>query len=393
MAEETQISLESDADWLRQWGAELVLTNCEACDSTYMLPSEHQERPCPLCGSQTLTTLEPSLNRPAYTQSPEMVVPFTLSEERLTQSVTQFSKGIWLAPADLNASALIRRLQPVYLPMWLVDADVQAQWQAEVGFDYEIVSHRERFNNGQWQTQQIKETKVRWEPRVGLLNRHYDNQSAPALEEQRQIMQQLGWYRLEDAKRYHSGDLAGAVVRLPNRSPDDAWPEAETTLKATAAAECQKAAAANHLRDYRWSAKYQNQNWTQLLLPLYSTYFLDDDQQAQMVFVHGQTGKLYGSRRASMKKARRYALYVLIATTVAFALSLISFLIGLGIDNATLMSAGGAGFTLSVFLGATAVLPVALAWYTNHAQAINAAQQFVREMVIVGQQRQAGSDT
>jgi hypothetical protein len=232
-----------------------------------------------------------------------------------------------------------------------------------VGFDYQIVSHREELRNGSWQSQKIKESNIRWEPRVGRLQRHYDNKAAPALEEQAQGERVLGKIKRREAQPYQLAEMQEALAHLPNRPPDDAWPEAEAALKQAAAKECQQAAAANHIREFRWTAEYAEQNWTQLLYPVYTTWYQDDDGQAQMVYVNGQTGKLAGQRRASMKKARKWSIGIGVGAALLFALSLL--LAAVGFFEASVLPWAGIGFVAAVGVGVTAVLPLLLAWSIN----------------------------
>jgi hypothetical protein len=114
-----------------------------------------------------------------------------------------------------------------------------------------------------------------------------------------------------------------AFVRLPDRTPQDAWPEALSALQAAASEECRLAAGADHIRDYNWSPQVSNQIWTLLLLPVYATYYLDDERAPQPVFVHGQSGAVSGSRRASVKRGQRLALILIGVAVALFLLSLL----------------------------------------------------------------------
>jgi hypothetical protein len=335
---------------------------------------------CPACGQAVLTYLPDEQVGAIHTQPPELVLPFSAPKEQVQTAVSRFVKTSKFAPADLTAGNLNGRLQPIYLPMWLVDATATAQWQAEVGFDYQIVSHREQFHNGSWQSQKIKETKIRWEPRVGRLQRHYDNKAAPALEEQSQWERVLGKIKRREAQPYQSAEMQKALAHLPNRPPADAWPEAEAALKRAAAKECQQAAAANHIREFRWTAEYAEQNWTQLLYPVYTTWYQDDDGQAQMVYVNGQTGKLAGQRRASMKKARKWSIGIGVGAALLFALSLL--LAAVGFFEASVLPWAGIGFVAAVAVGVTAVLPLLLAWSINSFGLFtDGSQQALTELV------------
>jgi hypothetical protein len=287
---------------------------------------------------------------------------FTLSEAQLHQQLRAFADSVWFAPPDLTPQNLITRVQRLYLPMWLVDGEVEAIWQAEAGFDYQAVSHHDKYNDNQggWSSQQVTETRIRWEPRLGRLKRTYQNRAAPSLEEEAQLRAQLGPYNREKAQPYQPQALAGTIVRLPNRSPDDAWPDVVPAFQAAAAEECRQAAQAAHIRQFRWTATYQNLNWTLLLLPAYITYYLNDEQVACPVLLHGQSGQLSGRRYGSMKRAKQTGLLIASGAVVLFGLSLLLALFSVLLPPLFLLA--GIGLMAAFVIGALALLPILIVW-------------------------------
>ena len=379
-------STENVTNWIMQWGTTFTLAGCASCDTNYLLPPQQNDMACPHCGTGQLVAMDARDDKPIYTHPPELVVPFAVPPEKINMDLHTFTRSIWLKPEDMKMKRLHGRLQKVYLPLWLVDADVQAKWQAEVGFDYEVVSHREQFKNGEWQTQRIRETKIRWEPRVGTLTRHYENKIGPALEEHNAYAQKLGRFRTEAAEPYQPEVTKDVHVRLPNRSPEDAWSTAQHEFRAEAIAECEEATSADHIREFKWKAGFQNKHWTQMLLPIYSTYYLDDDKNAQMLFIHGQTGQIFGSKRASMKKAQKYALYIFILALAIGALSFLMLLGGFFLAE-ELLAIASLGFMAAVFIGILGLIPIFMALYTNHISYINVAQQLAKDVATLSQQQ------
>ena len=345
--------------WISNWGQTLSLAGCEVCDWLYLLPPQKLPLTCPHCGRAGLVAMDETADSPIYTHPPELLVPSVVSQLTLESQLKQFAGSIWLAPTDLRVENLIGRLQPIYIPMWLVDADVQAQWQAEVGFDYQVVSHREKNVNGRWQSQQVQKTKVRWEPRVGTVARRYDNTAAPALEDHKEMMSRLGQYDRNKAQPYQA--VNDALVRLPNRPPDDAWSEATAALQTIASDDCCRAANGDHVRDFKWSANFANQNWTQLLLPLYTTYYLDDDHQPQILLVNGQTGGLNGRKRASIKRAFRTAGVIATVAVILFLVGAFLFYVG----ETGVREMGQTAVSLAFFTVLAALLPIIYVWYFN----------------------------
>ncbi len=343
---------------LNDWAAGFQPACCESCDGRYLQPKSRELPLCPNCARAELTPCDP----PNGIAPPELILPFAVSDETLARQLDDFAGGIWFAPTDLTAARLKHRLQPVLWPMWLVDSQVEALWQAETGFDYQAVSHRDQFDQkrGGWNSQEITETRTRWEPRVGRLNRQYHNIAAPALEEHASLLRRLGKFDLARSQPYRP---QAAMVRLPNRSTTDAWPETAPAFQTSAAEECRQASQAQHIRDFRWTTRFQNQNWTLLLLPLYATYYVDDNRQPQPLLIHGQTGRISGPRRASMARARRAAFAVAATAAVIFGLSLLLGLASLAAPPLLLVA--GLGLALAVLVGLLAVAPLVGVWLFN----------------------------
>jgi hypothetical protein len=347
------------------WGVNLDAAICETCDWRYLLPAGLLPLQCPHCQQSALVAPDEAF---PHSHPPELLLPFDVSAELLSERIQQFAGDIWFAPGDLQPETLKNRLQRVFLPMWLVDGQVESTWQAETGFNYEVVSHRDRFDEkrGGWHSQQITETRIRWEPRVGRLARKYQNVPAPALEEHFNLLRKLGEFNPKAGQPYQPQPVQQAIIRLPNRSPADAWPDAVPAFRTAAMEECRAAARADHIRDFRWSANYLHKNWTLLLLPIYFTYYLDDDRNPQPILIHGQTGYLSGPRRASMQRAQRTALIILAVAAAVFTLSLIAAAASLVAPPLLVVSI--VGVTLAIIIGLAALFPIAIAWQFNRSQ-------------------------
>ncbi len=355
---------------LSGWAEGLELVICEHCGWRCLRPAGEKPRACPHCCHKTLTAAPETLSEAPYPYPPELVVPFSAPEDRLEETIRQFARGIPYAPADLSYASMRARLLPVYLPQWLVDSRVRAYWQAEAGFNYEVISHQEKYEEtigGSWKTQQVREQRIRWEPRVGRLDRVYQNVTAPAVEQAQALRQQLGDFHTQSCQGYRPGAPLEGWVRLPDRSPQDAWSDAAAEFSRWAAGECQQAAGADHLRQFKWKASFSNLNWTLMLLPVYTTYYLDDDNQPQPILIHGQSGAVTGQRRSSMKRAQQTALVLLM---IGLILSVLGLLLG---ALSPLMPLFAPFSAVALVAGLPAVLsaliPIGIAWDFNRRQA------------------------
>ncbi|MCC6189986.1 MAG: hypothetical protein IT318_13205 [Anaerolineales bacterium] len=341
------------------WGLPLQAAGCSECDRVYLVPATRLGIRCPACSGASLAP------RPARlpAEPPELLVPFHQQAAALGTALDEWARRIWLRPKELAGAVLQGRLVPGYVPMWLVDADAAGSWQAQVGYHYDVASANEHYQNGQWVTQHVIETRTRWEPRAGQVRRAYHNVAVPALEDHARLTAQVGEWALDTARPYTAQTLAEAVVRMPSLEPGAAWPFARSRLDQRVAADCQSAAGGQHIEQAQLAIEYRQLHWTQLLLPLYSTAYQDDDGQWIPVVINGQTGRISGVRRASQKAGWQWT-----GAIAAVAMVLLVVAAALAVAGALfppLVGIGGALLILILLIGLIAPIPALWAWQHN----------------------------
>jgi hypothetical protein len=344
------------------WGLPLQPAGCPQCKQVYLVEAARLGGACPGCATGRLEP-QPARLRP---EPPELLIPFQQSPADLRPVIDKFIKPVWLRPDDFNPRSLLQRLTPVYWPMWLVDSDLSGDWQAEMGYDYQVKSTQESFAQGSWKTHELVETRIRWEPRLGQLNRHYDNAAAPALNDADAIAARIHATSRQPAVPYSPAALSQAVIRVPDLHPENAWPLAQAALHQAAAEECRQAAQAQHLRNYAIHATYANLHWTQLLQPMYATYYLDDQGRPQIVLVNGQSGAIGGPRRASQRKGCLWSGIGLGSS--AFLLLIYVLLVLLGKSIPALASLAVMTICLALGLVVLSVILAAWPWQWNRTQ-------------------------
>lgn len=344
------------------WGLDLVAIACGHCGWTY-LSTDSSTRLCPHCSKGKLETFELDDEHMTRLAPPELVLQYRIGREQMKQIVNQFTEGIPFPPHDLNAKNLSERVKRVYLPMWLVDGAVSAQWQAQAGYDYQVESHKSSYSGGQWRTKKVYETRVEWEDRIGQLERSYDNISAPALDEHGKLMRQLGAYKVKNAEAYSAEPIRRAMVRLPNRSTEDAFREAQEGFRTRASEDVKQATEAENIRDFDWDANYSQLNWTQLLLPVYMSYYEDDDGSRRVVIINGDSGQPSGERRGSMRRAMRLMFIGLSITAIVAVVAVVIVLTDPLLDDFAATAAIIAGI-----IGIASLIPVAQVWRFNNSQ-------------------------
>lgn len=357
---ETQVIPEAE----HVWDLDLQPAGCRICDQAHLVVAGHIGRRCPNCGQGKLES-QPARLRP---EAPELLIPFHKRPTELQTLLEAFIKPVWLRPDDMNAQTLAHRAIPVYLPMWLIDADLSGEWQAEMGYDYDVKSSQESFQSGQWRSKDVTETRVRWESRLGQIKRHYDNIPAPALSKWKQIQALTGTYNQEEALPYNAELIGKASLRVPDLLPESAWPLAETALRELASKECQQAADAQHTRNFNIHTNYENLNWTQLLHPAYITFYTNDDGRPQPILINGQNGKIGGVRLASQRKGWQWAGISLLLTIVLTVIGIALFALGMVLPASVIL--GSLFIIASLVTGVFIIVAAAWPWQWNRNQDI-----------------------
>lgn len=341
------------------WPGTLQPAGCAHCGLVHLVPPERLGQRCPAC-AQAVLTAQPAPVRP---EPPELALPFAVSPAQAGAALEAWARGVWLRPAELSGPLLQQRLVPTYVPMWLVDAEVQGAWSAQAGYAYAVASTNENFQAGQWVTQHVQETRTRWEPRAGQVQRSYANIAAPALEDHTRLLARLGQFPLAAAQPFAPEAGPAAAVRTPSLTPEAAWPFARAHLDEAVAADLQAAAKAQQLEQTQLALTYRRPHWTQLLLPVYATAYQDEAGAWHAVQINAHTGQIAGVRRASQRLGWLWTGGI---AAVALALFLVAALLtAVGAVFPPLLAVGGLLIIVSFAVGLASLFPAIWAWQFN----------------------------
>lgn len=344
------------------WGTVRQPAGCLHCQQAFLVDASRLGQTCPNCGKGNITS-QPALLR---NEPPELTITFKKSRQDLLNILTQFTKGVWLHNNDFNPNIMSNRAVPIFWPMWLVDSQVNGDWKSEIGYDYQVKSSQEIFRDNRWQTHEVIETRIRWEPRLGKLSRHYSNIPGPALTEHNKLIALIGNYQLDQVTSYESTQLGKADLIVPDLIPESAWSLVQANLNQAISIECMKASNGQQIRNYSINANYDNLNWSQLLLPLWVTFYTDDGGNNQMVYINGQNGKTGGVRLASQRKGWQTAGIMAVVGLILVLASMLCFAIGTVFPP--LMVLGTLLIIFGFGVGLSAIVPAVWPWQWNRKQ-------------------------
>lgn len=324
---------------------------CSYCKRSYYASPVFAEKPCPLCQKGKLENNRSEI----FKIEPEKILPFKINKSRLQSILSNFVSGVWIKPTEFKPETLLSRALPIFWPLWLVDCDVAGNWQMEAGFDYQVESAKETFANGQWRSiKQIKE-RIRWEPRLGQVATRVENVVVPALEEHQNRMTMTGNYPDKQAEPYKQTRKENILLEVPDIPTQKAWRLAKPLVNEKIDEICQKASGAQHSEKFTLNAEYHNPNWTQSYLPMFVTYYKDDNEQPQILIINGQTGQINGPRLASPKRGLKIAGMIAIGAGILLMIALLTFLLSLAISEVKTIAAFFG--ILGVGTGLTALIP------------------------------------
>ncbi len=350
------------------WGSPLKPSGCPVCMQVFLVPEDKSTIICPSCAKAQLAP-QPAVMRP---EPPELLIPFQKAADSLLPDFERFVKAVWLRPDDFNENALLQRAVPMFVPLWLVDAGLCGSWEAEVGYDYQVKSSQDAYQNGSWVAHEVVEDRVRYEPRTGTIDRRYNNAAVAALSIHSKMVGMAGDYRYNQAKPFERSQVGEALLQVPDLAPESAWPSARDRLDRTAIQDCVKASGAKHVRTSAVKLSYSDMNWTQMLLPLYASYYKDDDGNAHTVLINGQTGQIGGARIASQRKGWKVAGT---SAGIGVALFLLALLFLALSENLPALSGIGSFLILiALGLGLFSIVPVVWPWQWNRRQTSESAQ-------------------
>ena len=110
-----------DSDW-GELGANVRVYNCPSCGAELICDVTTAASSCPYCGNPTIV---PGQFHGAL--KPDYVIPFRLDKDAAVSALKKHYSGKLFLPKTFTDSNHIKKLQGVYVPFWLFNADANAE--------------------------------------------------------------------------------------------------------------------------------------------------------------------------------------------------------------------------------------------------------------------------
>ncbi|MEM7244362.1 MAG: hypothetical protein AAF533_03410 [Acidobacteriota bacterium] len=312
----------------RNWGRDLDVVACTRCRTAFHVPTGDELVWCCWCAAESLEPAEERL----CAEAPERRVPFAIDRENASQRLRAVCRGFF-KPKDLRPARLAERLQKLWVPSWLVDSRMKGSWRAELGFNYQVVSHEEHYRSGDWESKEVRETRVDWEPRLGTMDRVFENAAVPAWSQRHRLGDLLETLDGEGGEPADGAVLDEAPVLVPDLAPDEVWPDAHQSLLGVLSGVLTEACGAQHLQRLVVQDEHSEQCWTLQLHPIWTTWYCAEDGRVVPLYLDGRAGTLHGELLGAPRRARRWALGFAAAAAVTLGLGMVygELAMGLGL--------------------------------------------------------------
>ncbi|MEM7244364.1 MAG: hypothetical protein AAF533_03420 [Acidobacteriota bacterium] len=324
----------------RERARDVVTVECTSCQTAHHLLVGMRLSWCCWCSSMSLAPVD----EPREVAAPERKVAFEIDHEQAVKRLRAACRRRFFKPRDLRPARLAERLRKAWVPSWLVDCRLRGSWRAELGYDYEVVSHVEHYKSGRWRSEEVRETRVDWEPRLGTMDQCFENEAVPAWRLRHRLGDLLQGLTGEEGVPVDGSELDEAPVLLPDLTPSEVWQDARQGVLARLRERLIEACGAQHLQWLAVDDSPAERNWTLQLHPLWTTWYLAEDGRVVGLFLDGRSGRLIGDVLSAPRRARRWALGFALAAAGCFGL-------GATVDEMFI----ALGFVLAGLAGAVAI--------------------------------------
>ena len=271
----------------RGWKAEKQSVKCQSCQAITVFDPKRVAQRCEFCGSAQIVPYE-EIKAPI---SPQGLLPFTISETQVRDSVRAWYGNRWFAPNRLKKAALTDTVHGVYLPYWTFDAQVSADWTAESGYHYyETETYRDA--QGNRQTRQVQ--KTRWQRSAGHLDHFFDDELIPATRGvDGDLLPEIEPFPTKQLEPYSASYVAGWPVEQYQIDLIAAAQAARSRMEGKTRSMCASQVPGDTHRNLDVDADFSGQTFKHLLLPVWLVNF-NYGSKTYQVLVNGVTGSIAG---------------------------------------------------------------------------------------------------
>jgi len=294
---------------------EILMLQCKNCGANQHIEENYKSLHCVYCST-------PLIIEDAHTERwilPGAVLPFQLDKKKAHQVFSNWVKGLWFAPNNLQKAAIKPEFtKGLYLPYWTFDAQLHAKYSGERGAYYYVNVPYTTTENGKTVRRTRQEQRTRWSPVRGNINGFVDDTLIKASQQRRNpIPSKIARWDLKALEPFNASFLAGFITEKYTISLKNGHLDANKEVKKIAASWARHDIGGDTQRVHSIEMKLSEETFKHILLPVYISSYTYSGTQYNF-FINGQTGVISGKRPYSFWKLFFFVVFLLILLGIAF---------------------------------------------------------------------------
>ncbi|HKR10793.1 MAG TPA: TFIIB-type zinc finger domain-containing protein [Pyrinomonadaceae bacterium] len=289
---------------------------CQSCGArSLFMPPEVAGR-CEFCGVQIVAQAKSA--DPIV--APEGLLPFSIGQKEVTDSLRDWLSSRWFAPNDLKRFAEPEAIHGIYIPFWTYDTNTTTYYSGQRGDYYYVTeSYTERDSQGNQvhRTRQVRHT--RWSPASGTVSGWFDDVLIPAttsLSSNRLVA--LEPWDLMELKPYNPAFLSGFKAQRYQVDLAQGFEQMKQVIAGSIESNVREDIGGDVQTIEELTTHYSGITFKHLLLPVYAGAYRFNGKVFQIV-VNGRTGEIQGDRPYSVWKILLFVAFILIVVVVLVA--------------------------------------------------------------------------
>lgn len=287
------------------WGTARKTVHCGRCGASTTLGPGIAAGACAFCGASAVVEAPPN----STMVRPEGLLPFHVDRNSAAGKFRGWLSGLWFRPNALKSQATLTGMSGVYVPFWTFDAATRSAWSAEAGTYYQVEVQVEE--NGQSVTR--SETRTRWAPAEGMLDKLFDDvlvEASKGLE--RSLAESIEPFPTASLVPYDASYLSGFLAEEYAVGVHEAVKVAEARMAEAIRSACAAQVPGDTFRNLVVNTDFAGVSYKNALLPIWIAAYQYAGKPYRFL-VNGVTGMIAGDAPYSFVKIAFAVLAALLA--------------------------------------------------------------------------------
>lgn len=270
---------------------------CENCGARVVLDKNERASNCPFCNTPHV------VDGKAYAGvKPNVVVPFSVSQEQASESLTKWAKKKFFAPSKFKKKFSPENLKGVYMPCFTFDSNTFSTYHGRIGNRYTrtVGSGKNRRT----------ESYIVWRTISGNFSYFFDDVTITAGDKLTDDnVEKTGGFPSENNRVYDDKYLYGFMAYAKTRRVDDCWAQARGEMDARLKRLILNQYSYDVVDYVRVTTKHSNARYKHTLVPVYVGNFKYGKKDYNFIS-NGVTSKCDGKTPVSPIKVSVFSLFI-----------------------------------------------------------------------------------